>query len=188
MVYGLMPAPLEDVAAAVRWIQDRHPGRPYWMTGFSAGGNICALWGTEHLGAAHYEMPYPEALLLDYPLASARSIPAGPVRDYLMQGLFGTGYNNELAAEYDVPAHIHAGYPPVFLVRAEDDGTIPEKDTQRFMAALQKAKIPNHLLQVSSGDHGFGLGSQTPAAGWVDRAIKWVNTVSGDQPLHNFEE
>ena len=174
MVHGLMPKPLEDVAAAVRWIRERHPGTPYLMGGFSAGGNLCALWGTEHLGARHYSLQQPKAMLLDYPLCSVKNIPKGPMHDMMMQGLFGTGYNQANAELYDVPSHVDADYPPTWLIRAADDTTIPSKDPVALEEALTRAGVAHDFRCVPTGGHGFGLGSGTAAAGWVAQALHWA--------------
>lgn len=177
MASGLMPKPLEDIADAVRFIARAHPGAAYIMAGCSAGGNACALWGTEHLGAAHYGLPRPIAMLLAYPLISLLNIKNGPNRDYMLQGLFGTGHSDSLAREYAVHLHMSADYPPVYLVKAEDDTTVPAQDANDLARALDRFGVPRHYEVVSTGQHGFGLGSHTPAAGWVDRALEWVGGV-----------
>ena len=174
MVHGLMPAPLDDIANALRWIIEQYGPNPYLMAGFSAGGHACALWGTAHLGAQHYGLSQPVALLLDYPLNSLLSMPPSPVLDYLMQGLFGTGYNQSIAAEYAADRHIDLAYPPVWIEKAMDDDTIPAKDTEALCAALRNAHVPFFCEIVTSGGHGFGLGSNTPASGWVERSVSWV--------------
>ncbi len=180
MVCGLMPQPLDDVAAAVRHLMATQPGRPYALAGFSAGGHVCALWGTRHLGARSRDLPQPVALLLDYPLTSLAAIPAGPIKDYLLQGLFGTGHNSRHTEAYSVPAHVDAAYPPTWLERAADDTTVPQQDTRDMVAALEGAGVPHHLEAMASGGHGFGLGSHTPAKGWAERAWAWMTETVGE--------
>ena len=124
-----------------------------------------------------YGFSQPEALLLDYPLSSLLSLPKGPVRDFMMQGLFGTGYNEQVVLEYAVEHHIDAAYPPTWIEKAADDTTIPAKDTENLINALKEKHVPYFCETVPSGGHGFGLGSGTPAEGWVVRAADWYKSL-----------
>ena len=85
-VHGLMPQPLEDLAAAWRYIRghaDEFGVDPqdYAVSGFSAGGHTAALWGTENLGARKYGLPQPKFLILGYPLITMANVPEGPVKN-----------------------------------------------------------------------------------------------------------
>lgn len=184
MTHGLMPQPLDDTAEAVRFLSKRCPGRSYVMAGFSAGGHVCSLWGTDHLGYGRYGLPQPEALLLAYPLTSLNAIPSGPVKDFMLQGLFGTGHNQQQTDQYSAPGHIGPAYPPTWILRASDDSTIPEKDTEAMITSLEKENVLCHLETVAFGGHGFGLGSQTAASGWVDRAWSWANEIYLKRGMH----
>ena len=177
MVHGLMPTPLNDIAEGLTNIFSMRGKSSYWMIGFSAGGHAGALWGTGHLGADHYGLPNPETLLLAYPLISLLNLPSGPVRDYMLQGMFGTGYNHEAANLYSANLHIDGNYPPVFLTKAMDDRTVPPRDTQDMQEALLNAGIPHRFEIVPTGDHGYGLGSGTAAEGWIERAIDWTKEI-----------
>ena len=179
-IHGLMPAPLDDMAAALRFIQT-HPNvfhldtTDYVAGGFSAGGHLAATWGTVYLGARKYGLPQPKTLLLGYPLLSFLNIPAGPTRDYIMQGLFGTGYNSRLAFDYSPCLHVDEAYPPVYLVKAKDDDAVPDKDAADMEASLLRQRVPYCFDIAQSGGHGFGLGSETPARDWVKRALIWMD-------------
>lgn len=61
---GLLPEPLEDTAQALQLIASlsdscRFTTRNYAVCGFSAGGNLAALWGTKTQGYARYDAPVP---------------------------------------------------------------------------------------------------------------------------------
>ena len=177
MVHGLMPKPLDDIAEAVKHMNTHCHTADYYMAGFSAGGHAAALWGTKHLGARHYGLGQPKALFLVYPLNSLLSLPAGPIRDYMLQGLFGTGFNSDLTQRYSVCHHIDKDYPPVWIEKALDDTSIPYKDTELLCSALKEQEVYHHCEMIPEGGHGFGLDSKTPASGWVDRAIEWVEGI-----------
>lgn len=171
-----MPQPLEDLAAAWRYIRghaDEFGVDPqdYAVSGFSAGGHTAALWGTENLGARKYGLPQPKCLILGYPLITMANVPEGPVKNYMCTGMFGAGFTQKDIRRYDASRHIDAGYPPVFLVRALDDPTVSKKDGDGMKMALgEKCRI----FEAKTGGHGFGLGSATPLCGWVEAAAHWM--------------
>ena len=178
-VHGLLPDPLEDIAAALRMIRENagrfglDPDRCL-LGGFSAGGYLAALWGTDHLGARAYGLSQPELLLLDYPLVSTRNLPSGSLADYVKTGLFGEGYSDTEENRYAVDRHIDSAYPPVYLAAARDDDTVPSKDQVDLKDALERSGVEHCFEIAEHGGHGFGLGSDTELAGWVDRALAWM--------------
>ncbi len=51
--------------------------------------------------------------------------------------------------------HVKAGDPPVLMVHGDADHLVPLAQSQVFAAALTKAGVPNQLLVVHNGGHGF---------------------------------
>ena len=175
-VHGLMPQPLEDLAAAWRYIRghaDEFGVDPqdYAVSGFSAGGHTAALWGTENLGARKYGLPQPKCLILGYPLITMANVPEGPVKKYMCTGMFGAGFTETDIQTYDASRNTDEGYPSCFLARALDDPTVSKKDGDGMKMALgEKCRI----FEAKTGGHGFGLGSATPLCGWVEAAAHWM--------------
>lgn len=175
-VHGLMPQPLEDLAAAWRYIRghaDEFGVDPqdYAVSGFSAGGHTAALWGTENLGARKYGLPQPKCLILGYPLITMANVPEGPVKKYMCTGMFGAGFTERDIQTYDASRNTDEGYPSCFLARALDDPTVSKKDGDGMKMALgEKCRI----FEAKTGGHGFGLGSATPLCGWVEAAAHWM--------------
>ena len=175
---GLLPKPLEDLALACRYIKGseaafRLDAENYIVGGFSAGGHLAAMWGAENHGARHFGIPNPRALLLAYPLIGLENL-SGPAAQLLRSGLLGIHSGEERIAEYTASRQVGSGYPPVYLVRAEDDHTVPKQDAADMETALAKAEIPHRIERVPSGGHGFGLGTATAANGWISRALDFV--------------
>ncbi len=185
-VSGLLPKPLEDVAAALRLIRREHarfgvdPGC-YLLGGFSAGGYLAALWGTAHLGARSYGLPQPELLMLAYPLTNTAYLPDNPLSAYLKTGLYGAGWTAGQEERYATDRHIDTAYPPVYLAAAGDDDTIPPADTAAFEAALRAAGRPCVFELGAHGGHGFGLGSRTALRGWIGRAAAFWEEQHGER-------
>ena len=175
---GLMPKPLDDLAAAWSYIKERERQfgvctEKYIVGGFSAGGHLTAMWGTPHRGARSYGIPNPKALLLAYPLVGLEHV-QGPAANIIRTGMLGVGYTQEKVLEYSANRHVDAEYPAVYLVQALDDDTVPWQDAKDLETALMVANVQYRMERVESGGHGFGLGSITPADGWVERAIKFL--------------
>lgn len=177
-LHGLMPCPLEDMAAALRFLdtnRDRFDiqAEDYIAGGFSAGGHLCAMWGTPHRGARSYGLPSPKLLLLAYPLISLENL-QGPMASMLCTGLLGENAGTKAIASYSANHHVDADYPPVYFCLSKDDDTVPAKDTEDMESALASVNVRYFIERVPSGGHGFGLGTATPAKGWVERAIRFM--------------
>ena len=171
-------APLCQVALAIRHVREHaaeyNVDPDYVFTcGFSAGGHLTAMWGAENHGARHFGIPNPRALLLAYPLIGLENL-SGPAAQMLCSGLLGIHSGEEKTAEYTASRQVDSGYPPVYLVQAEDDNTVPKQDAADMEMALVKAGIPHRIERVPSGGHGFGLGTATAANGWISRALDFV--------------
>lgn len=175
---GLMPQPLEDLAAAWKFIQRSQSAfglaaEDYIVGGFSAGGHLSAMWGTANLGARSYGLPDPKLLLLGYPLITMEEL-RGPAAAMIGTGMFGIGFGKEKVRQYAANRHVDPLYPPVYLVQAENDDTVPIAQAEIMEAALLKAGVRHRIERAASGGHGFGLGSATPANGWVERALQFL--------------
>lgn len=180
--HGLFPKPLDDLAAACAYIKTHETdfgvdAGCYIAGGFSAGGHLAAMWGTEHLGARHYGLPQPKALLLDYPLISMDTMPDSPVKTFMLNMMFGEPHDRAAEEDYQIHAHIDRSYPPVFHVQAKDDTTVLPINASLMKAALEQMDIPYRLELLEEGGHGFGLGSGTKAAGWVERAMDFIKGI-----------
>lgn len=173
-ITGLMPKPLEDIAAAVKYAVKNFGLKDYALGGFSAGGHAASMWGCAHAGARAYGLPQPRALLLAYPLITMESIPASPLKDYMCKGMFGSDYTDAALAIYNSGKHLDAEYPPVYLVKALDDDTVPLNDTKDYEAALVNAGISCRFEYRQNGGHGFGCGTGTLFEGWAARAMKFA--------------
>ena len=111
---GVMPKPLDDMAAACRYIfahkeQFGLRGEEYIAGGFSAGGSLTAIWGTESRGYKHYGVKKPLALFLVYPVVSReRMYLSGS--DMFLEIMFGDrAESEEYMDSYDVGKQVTDG-------------------------------------------------------------------------------
>lgn len=178
---NLLPKPMEDLAAAYRYIclhAGEFPVDPsrYAVGGFSAGGHLAAAWGTKHLGYRKYELKAPEMMMLAYPLIDpGRAIKQFPkeVAKMMFSMMFGEGYTEETLKTYTLNHHVDLAYPPTYLIHNQDDDTVPFEDLLDMVQALELKKVAYRAEKPEKGGHGFGLGSACEASGWVERAARF---------------
>jgi acetyl esterase/lipase len=72
-----------------------------------------------------------------------------------------------------------ANEPSTFVVVGEQDGIAPPSVMERRVAALRNAGTDVEFYRYSGLGHGFGPGTGTSAAGWLDRAIRfWERSIT----------
>ena len=98
-----------------------------------------------------------------------------PIRAMMLSGYLGKDHSQKVCGVYNVEQHMDITYPPAFVVQAEDDPTVPVWNSQVFIEQLQTLQIPYCYEHPQHGLHGFGLGTNTEAVGWVDRAFAFWN-------------
>ena len=182
-VSGLMPQPLDDLAAALQFIKAHGEelsvtAEKYIISGFSAGGHLCAMWGTPHLGYQKYDLPAPQMLIPVYPMVTMENFPDSPIKDYMCRGMFGTAYTQADIECYAVNRHVDASYPKTYLVQCEDDQTVSVENTRMLAKSLLDKGVSVCAEIGSVGGHGFGLGSATDVTGWVERALDFMKEES----------
>lgn len=169
-----MPKPLEDLAAGVGFIRrnsEKFGVEPdnYIVCGFSAGGNLCALWGTEKYGYKAYDLPKPKALFPIYPAINSSLYRDDDLHKGFLTTMFGKEYER-IKEEYDVDTWVNKDYPPAYIVNCEDDDMIDYRHSVYLKEALEKNNIPVKHELGKKGGHGFGDGRATDVAGWMERA------------------
>jgi len=72
---------------------------------------------------------------------------------------------------------VSAAAPPLFLVHADDDTTVPPSKTSvRLYNAYKDAKLSAELHIYSKGGHGFGMRKKNlPVDTWTDRLRDWLD-------------
>ena len=179
---GVMPMPLDDLAAAIKYIdrncsgllKDSDPSR-YAVCGFSAGGNLTAEWGSKTVGYEKYGIRKPAALLPIYGAVSCKVPENG--NDGFLKLMFGENYTPETAQLYDVPSHIDDDYPPCYIVCCEDDPLVPYSNSTELHDLLEKNGVKSRLLVGKTGGHGYGVGTGTSVEGWPALAAEFLENL-----------
>ena len=170
-------APLQDAQRALRLVRSKaaamkfDPARIAIM-GFSAGGHVAGSLTTrfdakvyDRIDAADDLSTRPDLSALIYPVLS---MVEGPAHMGSRKQLLGSTPTPEQVALYSPEQNVTDRVPPVFLLHAADDKTVPVANTLMMFTALRAKAIPTEMHVFEEGGHGFGLRSidGKPVAAW----------------------
>jgi len=164
----LLPVPLLDARRAVQLVRAR--ARDYQIDpnrivviGFSAGGHLAALAGTQFVpGNPEAEDPIerassrPDYLVLGYPWIGAISSDTSHLSYCKLFDVMDRCEALRLA--YSPDLFVTKDTPPTFLYHTFTDQTVPVEQSMRFYEALIKAGVPSEMHIFANGGHGSGLG------------------------------
>lgn len=187
-------APMHDLAQAVKFIEEHQDEfnvtiEDYILIGFSAGGNLAGIFGTEEWGYKKYGVRKPGSLILGYPWTNINHWMTHPYWNVWVglfgiwtseRGnlfLFGPGMNfiKENRDSVCVQKWITKDYPKTYMFSGSDDILVPSGSHTDILAnTMNKYAIPLMYDRFYRVPHGVGLGERTPAEGWLDRAIKFA--------------
>ena len=170
-------APLQDAQRALRLTRARATDlkidpRRVAIMGFSAGGHVAASLTTrfdarvyDRIDPADDLSARPDLSALIYPVVSMAS---GPAHAGSRKQLLGPDPDAARVAAYSPDQNVGAETPPVFLVHAADDPSVPVQNALLMFAALKARAIPAELHVFEEGGHGFGLRfvAGKPVAAW----------------------
>jgi len=185
----LLEREMGDFARAIRLIRDnaekfRVDWRRYITCGFSAGGYLVCLWNVPEKGYAFHGLPKPQAVFPVYPLVSwAQSCRDDEGEqtdedDAFDLALFGCDIQTAIRSPFEIPDHVE-GFPPCAVFLTETDTLVNPKHSRLLQQALQRQGIPCRLEAGPSGGHGFADGTGMCMAGWIERAVRWYEELSG---------
>jgi acetyl esterase/lipase len=169
------PAQIEDCKLAVRWL--RANALKYHVNpdkigcwGSSAGGHLVACLGTmgdqaQYEGHGGYEGVSSKVQAVvdfcgptDFREGSAGIQGASGDREAPgLLGLFGGPFKEktELWKQGSPIGYVNKGDPPFLMVHGDKDKTVPHEQSEKLLAALQKAGVTAELLTVTRGGHNM---------------------------------
>jgi len=185
----MMPVPLLDARRAIQTVRARatdyqiSPSRIV-VIGFSAGGHLAALSGTQFVpGKPDAEDPIdrassrPDFLVLGYPWLEAITRDTTFLSYCKIFNLLGDKSDqcDQLRAKYDPVLFVSKDTPPAFIYQTSADKTVSPAASIDFYQALLKAGVPSELHVFVNGAHGSGLGKGDPALDqWPGLLENWL--------------
>jgi len=178
-------APLQDAQRGLRLARSKAKAMGFdpvrvAIMGFSAGGHLAASLTVrfeakvyDRVDAADDLSARPDLSCLMYPVVSMAD---GPVHAGSRKQLLGASPSPEQITAYSPDQTVTGREPPVILVHAADDKTVPVANTIMMFTALRAKAIPAEMHVFEEGGHGFGLRSiagKTVAA-WPDLFVAFA--------------
>ncbi len=164
----LLPVPLLDARRAVQFVRahaaEYHivPNRIV-VTGFSAGGNLAGLAGTQFVpGDPSSSDPVekvssrPDYLVLGYPWIGGISPDTSHLTYCKLVDIMDRC--EEFQKKFSPNLFVTKETPPTFIYHTTDDGTVPVQQALSFYEAAIAAHVPIEMHIFETGKHGSGLG------------------------------
>ena len=181
----VLPVPLYDARRAVQLVRAHaaeykiDPQR-IAMIGFSAGGHLTALAGTQFVaGKPDAADPVervssrPDFLILGYPWLGAISSDTSHLSYCKIFNLMDKC--EALRAAYSPSLFVTKETPPTFLYHTTTDKTVPVAQSVEFYDALVKNGVPAEMHIFANGGHGSGLGKGDAALDqWPNLLEIWL--------------
>jgi acetyl esterase/lipase len=173
--------PLQDAMQAIYLVRKNanvwgiNPAK-IGVMGFSAGGHLAASLSVHYNDMKVQNQENislrPNFSLLIYPVINFGSYAhAGSVKN-----LVGDQPTDAQRRYFSAELHINAQTPPTFLVHANNDGSVPVRNSLAYDEALAKNKVPSEMHIYQAGGHGFGLNNTTTKENWFETLKNWMRT------------
>ncbi len=188
----LLDREMGDFARAITLIRDRADTfnvdwERYITCGFSAGGYLVCLWNVPEKGFAFHGLPKPRAVFPVYPAVSWKlnlqdwEGEADDEDDDSDLALFGCDIESAIRSPFEIPEHAEC-FPPCAIFLTKTDELVNPEHSYLLQRTLQRHGIPCRLEAGPSGGHGFADGTGMCMEGWIKRAVRWYEELSGTSP------
>ena len=178
-----MPAPIEDLAQALRFVLDHAQGfscgSEYACMGFSAGAHLAGMMGTVSWGWRRFGLPAPKAMVLCYPVAdlSACVDDSNKTATDMLDTLVGDDRSEGTLAAWSVVGNIDESFPPTYTWQCADDDQIPVENLLRLCRDLTEHGVLHYSAVYPLGGHGLAKAHDEHAAHWFDGVRFFLNEV-----------
>ena len=189
------PTQLIEASRAIKHIKDNAERygidkEQLFVTGFSAGGHLCAsigiLWDLPEIYAA-IDMPYgynkPTGILPIYPVVTCT--PPDMLPGTLKNLLRCENPTSEMLDKVCLEKHVNEQSSPMFLLHTANDTSVPVFNSLALAKAYAEANLTFELHIYPDAPHGVALGNNitkcdndawvdSAIASWIDSAVYWM--------------
>ena len=188
------PQPLMDLSRALCIIREhaeewRVDADKIAILGFSAGGHLCAsygtLWNRDFLQTPWMtkDQNKPNAMVLCYPVITMGEY----THEGSMYNLLGDAPSEELRNLLSPELQVGDATPPAFLWHTFTDPVVPMENTLLMASALRKANIPFEMHIYPECAHGMSIatddgttqGANPHLGTWVPLCQEWLKLQFG---------
>ena len=121
-------------------------------------------------GLAKYSIRKPASLILAYPVISLQEKTHMGSRKLFLGK---QAKSVQMQKNYSVEELITDSYPASYVWQFDQDDTVPIENTQMLIEALKKNGIHYAYETFPGTIHGAGIGFNTPAEGWLEKAVQF---------------
>lgn len=189
----LFPAPIEDVATALRWVKEnitKYGGNPsqLFVSGHSAGGHLCTLLSTDHSFMKQHELP-PSLIKGCIGISGIYTVesPLDPDPDSFWNKAYRMAYAepafgplqatwhkySPLLIVQNASAEETAQYPPFLLINANFDLGL-DTDGLRFDQQLKARNLNSQWIRLGgcTGHRGVTTNDDT-----LNHCLNFINNI-----------
>ena len=177
----VLPRSLEDMATAIRFMTENSDRLAVDMStlviaGYSAGANLVAAWQLPEVGYRAFGLAAPKCAVLVYGVFDMEDELQHKALPDMRRFMLGDDFTSE-CRKYNATFAADEGFPPTYLICGAADGLVSPMNSRLLKARLDQAGVRSVLEIVPGTDHGFGDGTGTKAAGWLDRASSFIDSL-----------
>lgn len=144
------------------------------IMGFSAGGHLAGSLSV-HYNDLKIQNQENLSLRPDFSILIYGVISFGQfTHNGSLTRLLGEKPTDEQRKYWSSELQVNAQTPMAFLVHANNDVTVPVKNSIMYNEALTRAKVPAEMHIYAGGGHGFGLNNKTTTDDWFERLKNWL--------------
>lgn len=144
------------------------------IMGFSAGGHLAGSLSV-HYNDMKVQNQENISLRPDFSILMYAVISFGQnTHKGSLTRLLGENPTDEQRRYWSSELRVNAATPMAFLVHANNDATVPVKNSIMYNEALTKNKVPSEMHLYAAGGHGFGLNNKTTKDDWFERLKNWM--------------
>ena len=173
---ALAPAAVEDCRCALRWVIQN--AKQYGIdvnrlvvAGGSAGGHLALTTGMLPAAAGlDRQCPGPDnlkvaAIVNWFGIADVNELLDGPnMKPYAVAWLGNLRDRDQIAKRVSPINYVRPGLSPILTIHGDLDPTVPYSQSVRLHKALADAGVPNELMTMAGGKHGYECCTPTQRA------------------------